>query len=307
MAASLTVSDKHITPAHCSVRGSSDSGASVFKDVMGMSTEGFPEAHPVLEVFNVSARHDPHTVQSTVGPEAKVSQESVRLFHSKPTLNLMDERSSRASPSKDSVLQASDSVTFQSKLPDTIVEVKRDSLDHLSQQSLSIIPHSNPLNWESPGHIAVMIDSNEPLNDANNRASTLSDAKTTSSLSRTSHSSTDYYTAHESLDFSSESSMGGGAHLSLDSASDHRDSLQPTMEPVDAKGNNLLKTSSSASLFIPRGFSNVRQENTLRGSRHQRGSTSTLYSILAQLSEASGDDDHEAGDPQTAHRVYEPY
>ena len=302
-----SLDDKHTAPAQWSVSGSSDNSDNVSKEVTQTATKSFSEITSMMDVLPFQEGGDLQSPQSTEEKlESKlvsISRESVPvgLLHSKPALNLTDERSAQ-----DCALQESDSVSFQLEVPETVIEgnlKKNDSNICPSHRSLGMIPHSQPLTCEAPGHIAVMIDIDECLDEIVDRPSTLSKTNTTSSASGTSHSSSEYYTALETLEFSSESGKEGGI-LSPDDASEHRDSFQPAIELInDNHNHSMLKASSSASLFIPRGFSNIHHEHSspMHLSR-RRGSTSTLHTILEQLSESSdGGEDH-----RTA-RVYEPY
>ena len=140
--------------------------------------------------------------------------------------------------------------------------------------------------------------------------------------SEISDTSTEYYTALSQL--SSGQLSGGSNHsaaarhsepVMISSGSESIDYVQVDMEPLGSKAN-LLKMSSSASLFIPRGFSNgplPDNDSSLSLASFQRNdSTTTFHSILGQLSGSSaseGEQEQRHHDPlpnQTP-PIYEPY
>ena len=346
-AAVAPLSGKHVSPTCCSTCGSSESNINFFDKVVETTLKGLPDQcseQCAMDVFTVDMEHDltctsANPMEGQFGHTQMLcssGQESLGLHHSKPTFNLADECSDGSSLPGDGAFQASDSIALQLEVPDILMEVSWEksggpNYPGQDQQLLGVTSQPQYLYPTNCGtseskysqeHVALTIDSDEHLDVINSRLSALSGNNTNESSSGVSHCSTDYYTALESLDFSSESSMGvlchGGnqadgysseqsAAASLDRGSEHRDSVQVKMEPVNS--TNLLKMSSSASLFIPRGFSTG--PLSLSGhSSQQRGSTSTLYSILGQLSESSvSDKDQQVVDlepNQTVH-VYEPY
>ena len=288
-----------------------------------------------IDVFAADVEHDiesPHPNTDCAGCFSdrefgmklrSISQEMFGLHHSQNTVDLALEYSHRESKNI-STLQASDSVTILVEAPSTPVqgyaEKTGDTLCHVSSQLLHEITSTKTYNHdslfedassESAGHVAVTMDHDlsPELNDETLATQHSTDAK--SSSETFTHSSTDYFTAHETLSSGSQGSLSSSqcaADTSYHSGSEHRDSVQHNILEQNTS-NDLLKMSSSTSLFIPRGFSTGPcDNNSFR--RHQRqGSTTTMYSVLSQLSDSTEsvtDQDTGAVIPDDR-RVYEPY
>ena len=347
--ANTSFEDKQINSVYCSTTENSDA----FKEMTETALKVLPvpcSDSDAIEVLTVSVANNfqiipPGTKTSGQFSSSKklgqFSEESVCLHHSKPTINLAHEYSIKDSPPKGCVLQSSNTLAIQLEEPAKTIEQSRESesdvaigTDHSSghwhAQTLMVSSESSSDSVKSgikksQAHIAVAAESTSDvfLDAIDTKRSTLSNTNTTGSSSRMSTCSTEYYTALESIDLSSESSVGmwhstdtrQSAFLSSGSGSEHRDSNQIAVEPtIVGKGNALLKMSSSASLFIPRGLSSGPQDNSSASIPWGRGSTCTLSSILAQLSESSvseedqqtGHSAHQSQTDQTA-RVYEPY
>lgn len=322
--------DDQVFSTHCSSK------------LIESTVESFVEPYSdncTSDVLTVTAEHDLQAVHSSkenndeIGSPLLVpnSQEIVGLYHSKPTLNLADEHLGETCPHKDSVLQMSDSVAIQMEEPyaeskgeDVSIIIDLSTFQPFSTSSQLSFDHINSGIPESQGHVAVPMDT-EVLDTNNTKSSALNSVDTTSSSSEISHCSTStvYHTALENLDLSSQSSdvgllhpsdkthgTGQSAVMSSGSGSEHRDSNQVIVEPMNHNNFKLMKMSSSASLFIPRGLSGGPSDKS--ASIHQeRGSTNTLASILAQLSESSvSGEEQQHGVANHDHNVtpiYEPY
>ena len=164
----------------------------------------------------------------------------------------------------------------------------------------------------------VMELENEEFPDSGYKEST--DAVTvTESLHYTDgNTSTEYFTAPSEISSGHLSQRGSGSTHSTghspvlssgNSGSEHKDTVHLDMDLMD--GTNLLKMSSSTSLFIPRGLSSGPQDSNYSLNTPQRhDSTTTFYSILEQYSESSASEgERRIVDPlpDQPPPIYEPY
>ena len=172
--------------------------------------------------------------------------------------------------------------------------------------------------YSATGHQLSPVGSLVDTDDEIHIIMELNEEESPNIIGEISDTSTEYYTAlsqFSSGQLSSDTNHSAGArHSEPVMISSGSESIEVNMEPLGSRAN-LLKMSSSASLFIPRGFSNgplPDNDSSSLSSFQRNDSTTTFHSILGQLSGSSaseGDQEQRQDDPlpnQTP-PIYEPY